>query len=163
MVVAFGVSAAQPQPRAHVYALRGLLNIFSLGMDTLAEELKGQDVYATVDSYLEWQTLADRAAAEYKAGKEAPIILIGHSAITRPPLPKKGMAPMLAPLRLFRSKAAQDKTPTIPRHPRTSRQPARNHFRYRIDTRWIGSLSGDGCFASDRLTRAAESGGMSFI
>jgi pimeloyl-ACP methyl ester carboxylesterase len=79
MVVAFGVSAAQPQPRAHVYLLRGLLNIFSLGMDTLAEELKGQDVYATVDSYSEWQTLADRAAADYKAGKEAPIILIGHS------------------------------------------------------------------------------------
>jgi alpha-beta hydrolase superfamily lysophospholipase len=81
IVVAFGAipGAAQPQPRAHVYLLRGLLNIFSLGMDTLAEELKGQDVYATVDSYSEWQTLADRAAADYKAGKEAPIILIGHS------------------------------------------------------------------------------------
>jgi hypothetical protein len=79
IVVAFGASAAQPQPRAHVYLLRGLLNIFSLGMDTLAEELKGHDVYATVDSYSDWQTLADRAAADYKAGKEAPIILIGHS------------------------------------------------------------------------------------
>jgi alpha-beta hydrolase superfamily lysophospholipase len=55
------------------------MNIFSLGMDTLAEELKGKDVYATVHSYSEWQTLADRAAADYKAGKEAPIILIGHS------------------------------------------------------------------------------------
>jgi hypothetical protein len=81
IVVAFGAiaGAAQPQPRAHVYLLRGLLNIFSLGMDTLAEELKGQDVYATVHSYSDWQTLADRAAADYKAGKEAPIILIGHS------------------------------------------------------------------------------------
>jgi hypothetical protein len=79
IAVAFGASAAQPQPRAHVYLLRGLLNIFSLGMDTLAEELKGHDVYATVDSYSDWQTLADRAAADYKAGKEAPIILIGHS------------------------------------------------------------------------------------
>jgi Thioesterase domain len=71
--------AAPPQPRAHVYLLRGLLSIFSLGMDTLAEELKGHDVYATVDSYSDWQTLADQAAADYKAGKEAPIILIGHS------------------------------------------------------------------------------------
>jgi len=80
-MVAFGPnpSAAQPQPRAHVYLLRGLMNIFSLGMDTLAEELKGRDVYATVHSYSEWQTLADQAAADYKAGKEAPIILIGHS------------------------------------------------------------------------------------
>jgi Thioesterase domain len=70
---------AQPQPRAHVYLLRGLLRIFSLGMDTLAEELKGHDVYTTVDSYSDWQTLADQAAADYKARKEAPIILIGHS------------------------------------------------------------------------------------
>jgi hypothetical protein len=56
-----------------------LLNIFSLGMDTLAEELKRRDVDATVHSYAEWETLADQAAANYKAGKEAPIILIGHS------------------------------------------------------------------------------------
>jgi hypothetical protein len=79
IAVAFGASAAQPQPRAHVYLLRGLLNIFSLGMDTLADELKRRDVDATVHSYGDWQTLADQAAADYKAGKEAPIVLIGHS------------------------------------------------------------------------------------
>jgi hypothetical protein len=81
IMVPFGANpgAAQPQPRAHVYLLRGLLSIFSLGMDSLAEELKGRDVYATVHSYSDWQTLADQAAADYKAGKEAPIILIGHS------------------------------------------------------------------------------------
>ena len=79
IAVASGASAAQPKPRAHVYLLRGLLNIFSLGMDSLAEELKRRDVYATVHSYSDWQTLADQAAADYKAGKEAPIILIGHS------------------------------------------------------------------------------------
>jgi alpha-beta hydrolase superfamily lysophospholipase len=81
IVVALGASpgAAQPQPRAHVYLLRGLLNIFSLGMDSLADELKGRDVDATVHGYSGWQTLADQAAADYKAGKEAPIILIGHS------------------------------------------------------------------------------------
>jgi hypothetical protein len=81
IVVAFGASpqAAQPQPRAHVYLLRGLFNVFSLGMDSLAEELKRRGVDATVHGYGEWQTLADRAAVDYKAGKEAPIILIGHS------------------------------------------------------------------------------------
>ncbi len=79
IAVAFGASGAQPQPRAHVYLLRGLLNIFSLGMDSLAEELKRRDVDATVHSYGDWQTLADQAAADYKARKEAPIILIGHS------------------------------------------------------------------------------------
>ncbi|MFY9835618.1 MAG: hypothetical protein WAK55_03975 [Xanthobacteraceae bacterium] len=80
-MVAFGPNpgAAQPQPRAHVYLLRGLMNIFSLGMDTLAEQLKRHGIDATVHNYAEWQTLAERAAADYKAGKEAPIILIGHS------------------------------------------------------------------------------------
>ena len=81
IAAAFGASsgAAQPPPRAHVYLLRGLLNIFSLGMDSLAEELKRRDVDATVHGYAEWQTLADQAAADYKAGKKPPIILIGHS------------------------------------------------------------------------------------
>jgi pimeloyl-ACP methyl ester carboxylesterase len=82
IAVAFGASrpgAAQPQPRAHVYLLRGLFNVFSLGMDSLTEELKRRGVDATVHGYGEWQTLADRAAADYKARKEAPIILIGHS------------------------------------------------------------------------------------
>jgi thioesterase domain-containing protein len=55
------------------------MNVFSLGMDTLAEELKRHGIDATVHNYAEWQTLADRASADYKAGKEAPIILIGHS------------------------------------------------------------------------------------
>jgi pimeloyl-ACP methyl ester carboxylesterase len=81
MAVAFAANpgTAQPQPRAHVYLLRGLFNLFSLGMDSLTEELKRRGVDATVHGYAEWQTLADRAAVDYKAGKEGPIILIGHS------------------------------------------------------------------------------------
>ncbi len=55
------------------------MNIFSLGMDTLADELNRRGVYATVDNHAEWQSLADQAAANYKAGKEGPIIIIGHS------------------------------------------------------------------------------------
>jgi alpha-beta hydrolase superfamily lysophospholipase len=55
------------------------MNIFSLGMDTLAEQLNRRGVYATVHGYGEWQALADRAAVDFKAGKEGPIILIGHS------------------------------------------------------------------------------------
>jgi len=74
-----GSSPGMAQSRAHVYLLRGLLNIFSLGMDTLAEELNRRGVYATVHNHTEWQSLADQAAANYRAGKEGPIILIGHS------------------------------------------------------------------------------------
>lgn len=79
LMLAFGSTPSMAAPRAHVYLLRGLLNIFSLGMDTLAEELNRRGVYATVDNHADWESLADSAAANYKAGKEGPIILIGHS------------------------------------------------------------------------------------
>jgi Thioesterase domain len=79
MVLAFGTNPGRAQSRAHVYLLRGLMNIFSLGMDTLSEQLNRRGVYATVHGYGDWQTLADRAAVDFKAGKEGPIILIGHS------------------------------------------------------------------------------------
>ena len=36
-------------------------------------------MYATVHNHGEWQSLADQAALDYKAGKEDPICLIGHS------------------------------------------------------------------------------------
>jgi len=79
MMVALGSNPGMAQSRAHVYLLRGLMNIFSLGMDTLAAELNKRGVYATVDNHADWQSLADQAAAKYKAGTEGPIILIGHS------------------------------------------------------------------------------------
>jgi hypothetical protein len=79
MVLAFGTGPSMAESRAHVYLLRGLLNVFSLGMDTLAEELNRHGVYATVHNHTEWQSLADSAAAKYKAGTEGPIIIIGHS------------------------------------------------------------------------------------
>jgi hypothetical protein len=79
MLLAFGADRGRAESRAHVYLLRGLMNIFSLGMDTLCEQLNRHGVYATVHGYGDWQSLADRAAADFKAGKEGPIILIGHS------------------------------------------------------------------------------------
>src|SRR5580704_13443833 len=79
MVAGFGTTPGMAQSRAHVYLLRGLMNIFSLGMDTLAEKIQHRGIYATVHNYSEWQTLADHAAAAYHAGKEGPIIIIGHS------------------------------------------------------------------------------------
>jgi hypothetical protein len=79
-IPAIAQSTTDPaKARAHVYLLRGLMNIFSLGMDGLAEELSKRRVYATVSNYSEWQSLADQAASNYKDGKEDPIILIGHS------------------------------------------------------------------------------------
>jgi pimeloyl-ACP methyl ester carboxylesterase len=63
----------------HVYLLRGLLNIFSLGMDDLAAKLQARGVSASVHNHADWQGIADDIAAKYKAGKHGPVILIGHS------------------------------------------------------------------------------------
>jgi hypothetical protein len=79
IVIGFGTGPSTAQSRAHVYLLRGLMNIFSLGMDSLAQEIQHYGIYATVHNYSEWQALADHAAAAYRAGKEGPIIIIGHS------------------------------------------------------------------------------------
>jgi hypothetical protein len=63
----------------HVYLLRGLMNIFSLGMDDLAAKLQARGVSASVHNHADWQGIADDIAVKYKAGKHGPVILIGHS------------------------------------------------------------------------------------
>jgi hypothetical protein len=71
--------AAPVRSNAHVYLLRGLMNIFSLGMDDLAAKIQARGITATLHNHSEWQTLSDEIAARYKAGNRGPIILIGHS------------------------------------------------------------------------------------
>ncbi len=65
--------------RPHVYLMRGLLNIFSLGMDQLATEIQSHGIEASVYNH----TLADSVVAEivakYRAGDHGPYILVGHS------------------------------------------------------------------------------------
>ena len=63
----------------HVYLLRGLMNIFSLGMDDLAQKINARGVRATVHNHSEWQSLSDEIANRYKKGNRSPVILIGHS------------------------------------------------------------------------------------
>jgi pimeloyl-ACP methyl ester carboxylesterase len=66
--------------RGHVYLIRGIGNIFSLGMDSLAAKLRARGVRQSVTNHLTWSTLADRISAEYKRNKRlAPVILVGHS------------------------------------------------------------------------------------
>lgn len=67
------------QSAGHVYLLRGLLNVFSLGMDDLAAKIQARGISASVHNHSEWQTLADDITAKYKAGNRAPIVLVGHS------------------------------------------------------------------------------------
>lgn len=64
----------------HVYLLRGVLNIFSLGLDDIGARLQAQGFNVTVANYLSWSSLADEAAAEYRSGRTRTIILVGHSS-----------------------------------------------------------------------------------
>ena len=79
-----GASAAQTAAPAkaydHVFLLRGAFNIFSLGMDEIADKLQRRGVRTTVANWISWQSLADQAAAEYKSGQVRAIILVGHSS-----------------------------------------------------------------------------------
>jgi hypothetical protein len=65
---------------AHVYLLRGVLNIFSLGLDEIAAKLQRQGIPVTIANYLSYASIADEAAAEYRSGRVRTIILVGHSS-----------------------------------------------------------------------------------
>ena len=78
-----GANAAVPASAGtgtHVYLLRGVLNIFSLGLDDIAAKLQAQGIPVTVVNYLSWSSLADEAAAEYRSGRVRTIVLVGHSS-----------------------------------------------------------------------------------
>jgi hypothetical protein len=73
-------SSSRPHASAtHVYLLRGLLNVFSLGMDSLANELHSAGISATVANHTSWRGIADEIAANYRGGQRGPIVLVGHS------------------------------------------------------------------------------------
>ena len=65
---------------AHVYLLRGVLNIFSLGLDDIAAQLRAQGIPVTVANFASWSSLAEEAAAAYKSGRIKTIVLVGHSS-----------------------------------------------------------------------------------
>src|ERR1700761_2949148 len=74
------VPAAAPANGAHVYLLRGVLNVFSLGLDGIAAKLEAQGIPVTITNYLGWAAVADEAAADYRSGRVKTIILVGHSS-----------------------------------------------------------------------------------
>lgn len=73
-------AAASSAATTHVYLLRGVLNIFSLGLDTIGARLEAQGIPVTVTNYLAWSSLADEAAAAYRSGRLKTIVLVGHSS-----------------------------------------------------------------------------------
>jgi hypothetical protein len=75
-----GSAATTGAAATHVYLLRGVLNIFSLGLDDIATKLQQQGFNVTIANYLSWSSLADEAAAEYRSGRTRNIVLVGHSS-----------------------------------------------------------------------------------
>jgi hypothetical protein len=71
---------SQATATTHVYLLRGVLNIFSLGLDTIGARLQAQGIPVTVANFVSWSSLADEAAANYRAGRIKTIVLVGHSS-----------------------------------------------------------------------------------
>jgi hypothetical protein len=85
LLFAFGAKPAGAAPAAgpgtaHVYLLRGVLNIFSLGLDDIADKLRAQGIQVTVANFVLWSSLADEAAMNYRSGRLKTIILVGHSS-----------------------------------------------------------------------------------
>jgi hypothetical protein len=77
-------ATAAPRPAAkdahpHAYLMRGLMNVFSLGMDQLAVIIARHGIEASVHNHAEADAVVSEIAARYSAGDRGPIILIGHS------------------------------------------------------------------------------------
>jgi hypothetical protein len=78
MATAIGTAEAAPQSNGKVYLLRGGANIFSTGMDELAQKMRSKGIDATSYGHADWPKLAIEARERYAKDKSATII-IGHS------------------------------------------------------------------------------------
>lgn len=73
------VSYGAQQGRGHVYLIRGLIGeVFSRGLDTLAEKINRHGVPASVHSSYSTGALAEEIIQNYRR-EPGPVILIGHS------------------------------------------------------------------------------------
>jgi len=72
-------SAAPSPSEVQVDLLRGLADIFSRGMDTLAGKLNHMGYSAQVYSTHGWQSVAQRIAQKYSRGHKDIVVVIGHS------------------------------------------------------------------------------------
>lgn len=73
-----------------VYFIRGLANVFSLGLDTLAEEYKKFGIRTYVYNHKHWEAIGSNIVKRHARSELSyPIILIGHSL-------GAGVAPRLA-------------------------------------------------------------------
>lgn len=63
-----------------VYALRGLWDVFSLGLDTLTDKLHAQNIDAVAASDTQWSRVAEEIRSTHgESGDGGSIVLVGHS------------------------------------------------------------------------------------
>jgi pimeloyl-ACP methyl ester carboxylesterase len=75
-----GPPEGSPTTSGQVYMLRGLFNIFSLGMDTMGQDLRDHDVFVEVHSGPSWRRVAKNITADREQGaKTGPLVISGHS------------------------------------------------------------------------------------
>jgi hypothetical protein len=72
-------TGAGATPQVRIYMMRGLLGIFSLGIDSLAKRLREQGYNPRIFGWDQWGTIASEILANNRAGETGQIILIGHS------------------------------------------------------------------------------------
>ncbi|MGN6748289.1 MAG: thioesterase domain-containing protein [Xanthobacteraceae bacterium] len=72
-------AATHDDAHAHVYLMRGLLNIFSLGMDQLAAQIARNGIDATVYNHSVEEAVVGAIVQKFRAGDRGPYILVGHS------------------------------------------------------------------------------------
>ena len=75
-----GPPERSPTTSGQVHMLRGLFSIFSLGMDTMGQDLRDHDVFVEVHAGPSWRRVAKNITADRKQGaKTGPLVISGHS------------------------------------------------------------------------------------
>ena len=62
-----------------VYLLRGWFNVFSTGMDTIADQLKSKGIRAEAMGHIAWRSAVEKIVKERESGQKSRLVLIGHS------------------------------------------------------------------------------------
>lgn len=72
--------ASAQKSQGSIYFLRGLLNVFSRGMDRLSGQLEAKGIRSRVTNYTHWKEFAVLLASQYRTDKSlTPVIIVGHS------------------------------------------------------------------------------------
>jgi hypothetical protein len=83
LAFALAASTASAKVAAHrsdsVYLLRGIADVFSRGLDTMAATLVRQGVDAKVANHATWGRIARQIIADQKRYGRRPVVLVGHS------------------------------------------------------------------------------------